>query len=282
MFNGIDRKQVTMLCMRVGVVLAGCDVSPRWVPFGEPAALPPPQVPSARLAGSNEGVDISVVDAHEVDLVEAVLRHRARYHQNLRRLHDYYLAHGYHDKTGWAAFELKGLANVKRFRYLLDAEVPSDALRAVDQDDQADALYQEGVELMRRGGHGVPGIFRQDRMIQAADTFRKLIERYPGSDKIDDAAFLCGEIHKDYLPGQEQIAVKWYERAWTWNPDTPHPVRFQAAVLYDYRLHDRDRALELYQAVLKHETQDKSNVRFATRRIHELTSPRPGAGRGDS
>ena len=37
-------------------------------------------------------------------------------------------------------------------------------------------------------------------------------------------------------------------------------------------LHDRDRALELYQAVVREETDIKSNVRFATRRIHELTT----------
>lgn len=282
MFNGIGREQVAMICLCVGVVLAGCNVSPRWARSRGPVAVYPPHLTSARLAGSQEGVDISLIDAHEVDLVEAVIRHRARYRENLRWLSDYYLAHGYYDKAGWAAFELKGLGTVKRFRYLLDAEVPSDALRALDHDAQADALYQKGVELMRRGGHGVPGIFRRDRMIQAAETFRELIEKYPGSDKIDDAAFLCGEIHKEYMPGQEQIAVRWYERAWTWNPDTQHPARFEAAVLYDYRLHDRDRALELYHAVLKHETQEKSNVNFATRRIHELTSQPPGAGRGGS
>jgi hypothetical protein len=68
------------------------------------------------------------------------------------------------------------------------------------------------------------------------------------------------------------LAVKWYERAWTWNPDTPHPARFQAAVVYDYRLHNRARALELYHAVLEHETADDKNARFATRRIGELSS----------
>jgi TolA-binding protein len=141
----------------------------------------------------------------------------------------------------------------------------------VDQIKEADALYEKGLELMRRGGHGVPVIYRQDRMIEAAETFRDLIKRFPSSDKIDDAAFLCGEIHKEYLPGQEQIAVKWYERTWTWNPETPHPARFQAAVVYDYRLHDRNRALELYQSVVRNESANKSNVRFATRRIHELT-----------
>lgn len=108
-------------------------------------------------------------------------------------------------------------------------------------------------------------------MVQAANTFRRLIERHPSSDKIDDAAFFLGEIHKEYFPSQEEIAVTWYERAWTWNPQTPHPARFQAAVVYDYRLHDRDHALELYRGVTANESATAANMRSAERRIEELT-----------
>ena len=108
-------------------------------------------------------------------------------------------------------------------------------------------------------------------MIEAAGVFRELIETYPNSDKIDDAAFWLGEIHKEYLKDQEQIAVQWYERSFAWDPATPHSARFQAAVVYDYRLHDRDRALELYRLVLAEETSKRSNVDFATRRIEQLT-----------
>ncbi len=257
-------------CICAGLGTAGCNVDGIGThrvtsmgagnPAGQPARTP------------DDSVDMSIADAREVDLVEAVVSQRAGYKENLEQLRDYYAAHGYAAKHSWAAFELSGLRTVKAFRYLIDAEVPSDLLRANESISEADALYERGLELMRRGGHGVPAIYRQDRMIEAAEVYRELIQKYPSSDKIDDAAFLCGEIHKEYLPGQERIAVRWYERAWTWNPQTPHAARFQAAVVYDYRLHDRDRALELYQAVLKDEVGEKSNVRFATRRIHELTT----------
>ena len=217
---------------------------------------------------------LAVVERQEVDLVEDVLTHRAQYHQGLEELRDYYRAHGYAAKQSWADFELDGLRKVKSFRYLIDAEIPSDQLRPTDFVPEADALYERGRELLRKGGHGIPVFYREKTMIEAAHVFQQLVEQYPNSDKIDDAAFFLGEIHKEYLPDQEPIAVKWYERAWTWDPQTPHPARFQAAVVYDYRLHDRDRALELYQSVLKNETGDQSNVRFATRRIHELTTAR--------
>jgi len=222
--------------------------------------------------GLPPGATLAVVERQEVDLVENVLTHRAQYHQGLEELRDYYYAHGYAAKQSWADFELAGLRKVKAFRYMMDAEIPSDQLRPTDMVPEADALYERGQELLRKGGHGVPIFYREKTMIEAADVFQQLVERYPNSDKIDDAAFYLGEIHKEYLPNQEPIAVKWYERAWTWDPQTPHSARFQAAVVYDYRLHDRDRALELYQSVLKNETADWTNVRFATRRIHELTT----------
>ena len=259
-----------------GLLLAAapaCNMDPAF------AERRPPKGPIASAKdptgkGLPPSATLAVVDRQEADLVENVLAHRAQYHQGLEELRDYYRAHGYAAKQSWADFELDGLRKVKPFRYLLDAEIPSDQLRPTDQIPEADALYERGRELLRKGGHGVPVLYREKTMIEAAGVFQQLVERHPTSDKIDDAAFFLGEIHKEYLPDQEPIAVKWYERAWTWDPQTPHPARFQAAVVYDYRLHDRDRALELYQSVVKNETAHQTNVRFATRRINELTTAR--------
>ena len=221
-----------------------------------------------------EGVelpDIIVIDAKEVDLVEAVLTHRAEYYRSLKVLRDYYERHGYHAKRMWASDEVKGVERIKPYKYIVDAEIPMASLRPVDSIPEADALYTKGRELLMQGGHRIPALYREDLMIESLRTFTELITKYPTSDKIDDAAFYCGEITKEYLKDQEEIALRWYERAWTWDPKTPHPARFQAAVVYDYRLHDRARALELYQSVLKLEANNKSNAAFAMTRIHFLT-----------
>ncbi|MCO6438866.1 MAG: hypothetical protein J5J06_17370 [Phycisphaerae bacterium] len=224
-----------------------------------------------RTASDDASADIRVVDSTEADLVEDMVAHRQGYHRGLKRLERYYREHGDAQKANWAAYEMEGLQRVKAFRYLMEAEVASDKLRPTESIPEADALYEQGLKEMRRGGHGVPALYREDVMVEAAQTFRKLIEQYPSSDKIDDAAYMLGEIHKEYLPDQDELAAKWFERAWEWDPQTPHPARFEAATVYDYRLHDRERALELYHAAVENESTHLANTRFAEKRIEELS-----------
>lgn len=269
--NLLIQMRVVVVFVSLLVSFAACNTDRVWRDSKAPEGPVDENLPTAKLAASTHGVDIALTDAREVDLAEEVVAHRRAYHQGLTRLRDFYARRGYATKQGWADFELEGLRSVKPFRYVVDAEIPVETLRGTDAIAQADVLYDRGLDLMRRGGHGTPALYREELMVQAANVFRDLISQYPSSDKIDDAAFQLGEIHKEYLRGQDALAVKWYERSWTWNPATPHPARFQAAVVYDYRLHDRDRALELYQSVVTHELQIGSNVRFASRRIHELT-----------
>lgn len=255
--------------------LAGCNTDGFW-DLAQDRQIPKPP------ADENGTPDIRVAETQEVDLVEQVLYHRKHYRQALTDLRDYYSDRGYHTKRKWADYELADVRKVKPFKYIMDAEIPASSLRPQQAIAEADNLYRKGLDLMERGGHGVPALYREDLMREAVSTFTDLITKYPTSDKIDDAAYCCGEIHKEYFKDQEPLAVKWYERAYTWDPNTPHPVRFQAAVVYDFRLHDRAKALELYHAVIRDEADNKSNAAFASRRIYELTegigqihSPRP-------
>jgi hypothetical protein len=66
-----------------------------------------------------------------------------------------------------------------------------------------------------------------------------------------------------------------YQRAYQWNPQTPHPARFRAAFILDKRLSRRAEALELYQQALEKEGQQNFEMKsFAERRIRELTKPK--------
>jgi hypothetical protein len=259
-----------VVCVAVPAV-GGCNVD-RITPNSKPPKGPVVSVSETTGARAPADTGLKVVGNTEVDLVERMVEHRSAYLHSLEALRDYYRDQGYLTKQSWADFELAGLKRVQTFRYVMDAEIPAQRLRPEESIASADAMYDRGIELMRKGGHGgLPALYREGPMVEAVGVFRELIEQHPGSDKIDDAAFMLGEIHKEYLKNQELIAVQWYERSFTWDPATPHPARFQAAVVYDYRLHDRDRALELYRLVLQEETSRRSNVDFATRRIEQLT-----------
>jgi len=234
-----------------------------------------PPGPTADLENPT-GVDlppIRIVDRSEVDLVEEMMLHRAMYARYLRALVTYYSENGYEEKANWARRELNDLKYVKPYRYITDAEVPAATLRPSDSVSEADRLYEEGLALMKKGGHGVPALYNQQTMKLALAKFKELVDRFPNSDKIDDAAFMIAEIHKEYFEETDNsIAVQWYQRALDWNPNLPYPARFQMAVILDYRMHERDKALAMYQEVLEKETFNKSNVDFANVRIRQLTS----------
>lgn len=268
---GYFRNSLAVAAVSTMFVLAvGCNVD-RVLP--EPRQVHGPTVDDSGPVHHREApADIVVVDAQEVDLVETVLANRLAYHQSLEQLREFYRSRGYAAKESWATFELDGARKVKQFRYVMDSEVPAASLRAEQFIPEADALYDEAHGLMRKGGHGVPVVYSRKVMVEAAAKFREMIERFPTSDKIDDAAFFLGEIHKEYLPNQEGLAVAWYERAWQWDQNTPHPAKFHAALVYDFRLNSRDRALELYQQVLNEDSDlGRINRRYAMRRAEELS-----------
>jgi tetratricopeptide (TPR) repeat protein len=109
------------------------------------------------------------------------------------------------------------------------------------------------------------------KLQRALNKCNELIKEYPTSDKIDDAAYLAGEIHeffKDY-----SIAVLYYKRAFQWDSQTPYPARYRAANLLDYQLFERDKALELYRESLQKEKGylNSDTVTSIEQRIAELT-----------
>ena len=214
----------------------------------------------------------SLKDADEPALVEAVVTARKNWQASLAKLGEYYksIRHG---------FKLALVRNVQQrfdlvyvYTYYLHAEVPPPNRRPTEYDKAANELFDKTLKLHRRG-KPLPGITNYRKQRQALLLFRELIEKYPDSTKIAESAYYIGEIYKEYFR-QHIRAVHWYRRAWEWDPNILLPARFQAAVTYDYRLGEYDKALKLYREVIKHETFDWSNVAFAERRIEQLAKRR--------
>ncbi len=149
----------------------GCNVAPMTRPFTNTRPKDAPVTPARSPERVDPALlenDIVIVDAQEVDMVEALLTLRARYHRSVEQLRRYYAERGIAEKESWATIELRELQTVTPFRYLLDAEVPSSALTAADRIPEADAMFERGLTLMRRGGHYVKVLYDRDRMREAA------------------------------------------------------------------------------------------------------------------
>ena len=157
---------------------------------------------------------------------------------------------------------------MEQFKYLRSRIDPTPNAQARDSIPKADELYRHARSLK---DHASPlGITNREKMMEALLKFERLIKKYPESDKVDDAAYHIGEIYHITL-NDHQRAVVYYLRAFQFDNSTPWPAAYRAAKLYDSELLDRDKALELYRQVVKHD-RDKDNVKFAGNRIKALVA----------
>ncbi len=206
-------------------------------------------------------------------LVENVLMARQNYRQAMDQLAQYYENKNDEFKAWMIHTVQSRFRPEETFVYILSVELPPKDLEPVKIVPEANELYDRAWMLYRKGSR-VPAIANYEEERQALKLLHRLVRKYPKSTRIALAAFLIGEIYKEYFR-EHYLAVLWYERALMWDPTIPKPVRFQTAVQYDFNLDDKPKALELYKASLKHEPFFTSNCKYARQRIRELEKMLP-------
>lgn len=189
--------------------------------------------------------------AGEIDIVEDVAASRQAYREGLEMLVRYYTKTGNNHKLDWAKRELHDLNVMHQYNYIVPV-VASKDFRATAMIPDADLLYEDA-RLQKEGAEplGATVFVDKNAYRMALRKFEDVIVKYPTSDKIDDSAYMSGEISeyfKDY-----SIALDYYQRAYTWDPDTPHPARFKAARILDKYMHRNAEALELYKKAVETE-----------------------------
>lgn len=168
---------------------------------------------------------------------------------------------------------IKRFDPIHRYTYFLDAEVPGPELRPTDLIPEAEDLFAQALRLHKEGKGVLRTFVTTDyqKQKQALVLFCQLIQEYPTSTRIALSAYYIADIYKEYC-NENLRAVKWYERAWQWDPNVTEPARFQAAVVYDARLNNPAKALELYKAALEHDPWRLLNPQWAQRRIREISA----------
>ncbi|MBM4017969.1 MAG: tetratricopeptide repeat protein [Planctomycetes bacterium] len=203
----------------------------------------------------------------EVGLVEEVARTRKAYARGLMALKDFYMARGMAAKIEWINSELDAYQKVPKIQYLSVAEVAGPGLRPTRRIAAADQLFEEGMHYKDYPAFP-PG--KKDYLKIALEKFQTVIEKYPESDKIDDAAFRMGEIYGGWYFQDYARAVECYQRCWEWNPETEHPALFKAAKIYEENLKNGVKAVELYNRVVA-EYPNEDLKKQAVDRIKALT-----------
>ncbi len=209
-------------------------------------------------------------DPSEHELVENNLASRRAYIREVDELAQFYETAGDGFKSHVIHTVQARLQPERMYLYLANVEVPSKNLRPIKIYPKANQLFDEALALYK-AGKKIPAMTDYDKERQALKLFKQIVKEYPDSTRIPMSAFYIGEIYKKFFK-EHYLAALWYERAWTWDPYVEAPVRFQAAVLYDYNLHDKEKALSLYRASLKLEPRFASNSRFSKKRIEKLQS----------
>jgi len=216
------------------------------------------QVPPAMPATSTHS---------EVETVEHLAVARESYRTALEALKQYYVSAGNATKLAWVERELAGFASSDKFHYLNEMELAGADLHGTMSIPAADQLFKEAMEF--KNYPAWPDI-KKEKLIVALQKFRTIITDYPMSDKIAASAFRMGEIYEGFYYQDPVRAVQCYERCWQWNPKTEYPAKFNAAVLYDEKLFNRAKAVELYNIVVL-EDSNPDHVKQALKRIKALT-----------
>lgn len=258
---------LTVVMSALLTILFGCAGADR----GRAQLIPAPAKTSLGSASV-----VKVANAGEIDIVEQVTVNRRAYRQALELLIRHYTKAGNDMKLQWAKKELAALNAIPQYKYIIEAEVAGPNLKADASIPEADALYDDAVELEREAKRLIL-IKDNDLLRLVLDKYNELIRKHPSSDKIDDAAYRAGRIYehfKDY-----RIALLYYKRTYQWNPETTYPARFREAYILDQQLHRRAEALRLYKQALQTARRGGENrkwIEWAEGRVKELSEGEKG------
>lgn len=253
------------------VVLSGCEGVGREHDKRVADLRPPPEDVEYRASGEEI--------PNLADHVEEMFAAREAYIERMISMERAFLLAGDTVRANWARRQRELTEKIESYPYLTKAAPGEDVIVSPEERiPEADELYAEGVKLYD-SFIGIPFLgftkLNHKDCRQALNKFKGVLAEHSRSDKVDDCAFYCGELYKEFLREDDpdnELAVRYFRWAVALDPATPHPARFNAAVVYDFRLHNREKAVELYHQVLEtNEADSDSNQRFAATRIEQLT-----------
>ena len=185
--------------------------------------------------------------AREGQIANTIQTSRENYKNALDELIQLYLSIGNQSRLEQARKELKALNKVPQLRYLTASEETTKITPSKNIED-ANMLYQDGMAYKK---YSLNIFEKKTNLSRSAARFRRILNKYPESDKADDAAFeLAGILEKSSFNNYEEAAF-YYVKCHELNPNTEMPALYEAGRVYDEKLHDYVAAIKNYEMALK-------------------------------
>lgn len=202
--------------------------------------------------------------AADHQLVERVLAARKEYQESLETLRAHYIAAGEIERARWAEDELLQYHRIGKFAYRLELDVPPPNLQPLYNIPEANELLRRAILYKDKGW----GTDYTDNQRRTELLLQQLLSKHPQSNKIDEAAYLLGDLYESKAYRQNARAAVYYERTYQWNPKTHHDARLRAARLYE-KLGERGKATDIYQDITTQE-HDQKRIDEAQKKLTEL------------
>jgi tetratricopeptide (TPR) repeat protein len=219
----------------------------------------------AQTAPKDKDKDKGKGGKSDVEGVERLLSARKEYQTTLETLRAHYIATGDIERARWAEEELVQFHRIPKHAFVLGLDAPPPTLQAHQNIPEANNLYVRAMTFKDKGW----GTDYIDNQRRAELLLQQMLTNYPQSDKISDAAYQLGDLYEGKAYQQFDRAALYFERCYQWNPKTQHDARLRAARLYERRVNERAKAIEIYKEITTHET-DAKRIEEAQRRLAEL------------
>ncbi len=176
-------------------------------------------------------------------LVDKAKQSRDEYHSALKELKKFYEESGNYPRLKKVRTELEDLELVRTSDYQ-NWEDLIGHLKPEKDIPEARELYEQGEGL--RNAIAISSRKKEAKLKEAVVKYRQLIEQYPDSELVDEAAYRLGTIHSTIYFGNYWRAAKFYQYCFEWNPKTELQARYMAAQIYRRKLHEYEEAAKLY------------------------------------
>jgi TolA-binding protein len=197
-------------------------------------------------------------------MVERVLAARKEYQESLESLRAHYISAGELERAKWAEDELLQYHRMSKHAYRLELDVPPPNLQPLYNIPEANELMRRAI-LYKDKGFGTDYTDNQRR---TELLLQQLLSKHPQSNKIDEAAYMLGDLYESKAYKQNSRAAVYFERCYQWNPKTHRDARVRAARLYE-KMGERSKAVEIYKDITVSE-HDPKRVEEAQKKVTEL------------